>query len=156
MPSSVVKHRGLQQHQHRARQRVQQESEQHATQRSQQQVYSSQSAQQAVARASYVVHSHRGSGNGSSSSSGGGGGGRRDASPAAAPHSPPVNHYVQHSTRAAAVATPLTAARASVSRLTKLSSDLHHLAAKLDKFENRCDVPSSSQNLPLDKLSSNR
>ena len=33
--------------------------------------------------------------------------------------------------------TPLTAARASVSRLNRLSTDLHHLAEKLDRFESK-------------------
>jgi len=123
VPTSVIKHRGLQQSQYRQRARNQSQPAASYT-----------PTTTSTRRPSTAIHTPHVSSHNTQ---------ERQNTPAAAftvssrseaSRTPPQSSILS---RKAPTATPLTAARASVSRLTKLSSDLHELSSKLEKFENR-------------------
>ena len=126
--SGTARHRGLQQYHHRQRQ--QQQQQQHYQQRHQQQRQQenalSQTRSRGVAAELEIKthHSHHG----------------HHSSTTTSPthHSPSITPRNIDAVKKQIMPhqTPLTAARASVGRLNRLSTDLHNLAEKLDKFEN--------------------
>ncbi len=146
-PGAASRHRGLHQYLHRQRQQEQQQQhyhQQHVIQK--QQLHASQSrlksADLEVGHINTTVYASPSSHIAPTSASLSGSPTHRSLT-TSSPVSSPKN-VTTGSPRGATMTsntlpfqTPLTAARASVSRLNRLSTDLHHLAEKLDRFESK-------------------